>query len=66
MMKNMTTENERLKTQCDALLLGLLGSEELIERWWAGDNIYFGLQSPASVFEKNPRAVYDYIVSFCF
>ena len=64
-MTTEMTDNEALKSRCDALLLGLLGSEELIERWWAGDNIYFGLQSPASVFEKNPRAVYNYIISFC-
>jgi hypothetical protein len=62
----MTDEQYKqlLKKRCNDLLLALLGSELLREVWWVSFNKGFDGQTPADVFEKNPLAVYNYIVAF--
>lgn len=68
MMSTTTVTEEQykqhLKKRCNDLLLALLGSEMLREVWWVSLNKGFDSQTPADVFEKNPLAVYNYIVAF--
>ena len=39
----------KLQKQCDALLLSLLGSNELAEEWWESPNKGFDGQKPIDV-----------------
>jgi hypothetical protein len=53
-----------LKMDIDKMLYALLGSNELVERWWTGPNHFFGLKTPYEVFEKNEagrQAVLKYV-----
>ena len=43
------------------MLLALLGSEPMVERWWNSGNKAFALESPASIYERNPDFVINYI-----
>ena len=46
------------------ILLSLLGSQELVERWWATPNKAFDLEIPDDLWHTDRRSeVYNYIVS---
>lgn len=62
---NHTTDKDVLRKRCDAMLMALLGKDQLVDMWWASDNIYFGLAKPSAVFDDNPQAVYNYLVTHC-
>ncbi len=57
---------DKMKAQVDAMLLGLLGSQELVERWWNGENWHFNLKRPVVVWSKDPDEVYAYVAGFCY
>ena len=52
---------ELMRKRCDAVLLALVGSTELAERWWISYNKAFN-QSPEKEFENNPNEVYNYLM----
>ena len=58
----MTPENYRFC--CNALLVALLGSHEMAQRWWTSQNYHWNLQTPETVFDTDPRAVYTYLLNF--
>ena len=41
-----------LRKDVNDVLLALLGSEELVQRWWTGDNVAFGFVPPQSVWDQ--------------
>lgn len=51
---------DRLKKQCDAILMALLGSQELVDNWWIGFNREFD-DKPINVYEKYPQRVKEYL-----
>jgi hypothetical protein len=58
-----------LKIDCDAMLLGLLGRKDLVETWWTGPNLHFGLQHPIDVFNSGAagrQSVYSYLGEHCY
>lgn len=50
----------------DELLLSLLGSQDLVDKWWNSDNTYFQGDTPEQVFRSNPQQVINYINQFCY
>lgn len=52
---------DKLKRQVDAMLLAMLGSEELVMRWWHSQNFHFNLEKPYIVWETDPEAVWRYV-----
>jgi hypothetical protein len=55
------------KQNCDLFLKGLLGKDELVEKWWESKNLGFDNQSPQQVFdsgEKGKEQVFEYIMSY--
>lgn len=46
------------------MLLALLGSEPMVERWWNSSNRAFALETPASIYECNPDFVINYISQY--
>ena len=56
--------NVLIKIDIDKMLYALLGSDELVERWWHGANHYFGLKTPYEVYQTNEagrKVVLDYV-----
>ena len=52
--------NEKLKRENDALLMAMLGSKELVEKWWHSPNKGFDMAHPADV---DPKQVQEYLIS---
>ena len=46
------------------MLLAMLGSEELCQKWWNGLNLAFDSQCPNEVYTTDPEKVYTYVLSF--
>ena len=47
-------------------LMGLLGSKELVEKWWDSPNKNWDLKTPREVYEQNGEEVFDYVIFFCY
>ena len=45
------------------ILFAMLGSEELVTKWWSSPNKAFDLKTPTEVFAKNKDAVVTYILN---
>lgn len=49
------------RADLDEMLLGLLGSPQLVKRWWQSPNLAFDLQTPDQVWSNDPDQVRQYI-----
>ena len=47
-------------------LYSLLGSDDLVSRWWHTPNKNWNGETPYSVWSRNPEDVEKYITFFCF
>jgi hypothetical protein len=45
------------------ILLSLLGSQSLVDRWWVSPNKAFEMATPKDTHEKEPKKVIDYILT---
>ena len=54
---------EILQSECDALLLALLGDADLVDRWWVGDNKGFGGRKPIDV---DITEVHEYLIRYAY
>jgi len=45
------------------VLLSLLGSHELVNKWWKSNNKAFDDETPENMFAKQPERVINYIKS---
>lgn len=50
-------------TQLNLILLTVLGSTDLVEKWWNSSNKEFGLNTPREIFDKEPKRVIEYILT---
>jgi hypothetical protein len=48
--------------QCCVALLAMLGSQLLVQRWWAGANSAFENRTPWQVYRVDPQRVCDYVL----
>lgn len=53
--------NKIHKENADIILKSIVGSDELVATWWKSQNYYFNLETPESVWEHTPAAVYNYL-----
>jgi hypothetical protein len=51
-------------SECNARLFSLLGSTELVTRWWNTTNQAFGMKTPEEVFQDQPGYVLSYLRRF--
>lgn len=61
MTQNIQKEN--IKKRCDALLIALTGSHELVKSWWDSPNKAFNNQKPIDVFDTEYNSVYNYLMN---
>lgn len=52
---------ELLQNRCDALLIALVGKEDLVSKWWNSQNKAFD-KTPREQFDKDPKSVYNYLM----
>ena len=45
-----------LRRDVNEVLLGILGSEEFVQRWWTSDNAAFGFVPPQYVWDQGDEA----------
>lgn len=64
MTKNYTQpELQQMMENVDSILLSLLGSNVMIDKWWTGQNIAFGLKTPMEEwYHGDPVKVYRYVI----
>lgn len=59
----------KLRQQVNAILRALLGSDELVQRWWIGENLHFNLKCPQEVWdssEEGQQEVANYVFTHGF
>jgi hypothetical protein len=49
------------KENANLMLKALIGSDEFVAAWWTSPNLFFNLKTPETVWESNPKSVYDYL-----
>ena len=49
------------RKEINCLLLPILGSDELVEEWWASPNLAFDSQSPKELLATHPEEVLNYV-----
>lgn len=57
-------EKKELFKQVNTMLLAMLGSQKLVDRWWNSQNFYFNLEKPYLVWEYDPQSVYNYVCGY--
>ncbi len=50
----------------DEMLLAMLGSQELVNKWWSSPNKAFDLLTPQQAFNSNPEWVVAYILKHSY
>lgn len=57
----MIQPKKPIKELLGDLLMPLLGSQELIDMWWTGQNRAFDFKTPNEMFEIDQHKVIDYV-----
>jgi hypothetical protein len=52
------------KRKLNIMLFTLLGSDDLVNRWWESPNLAFENKTPNQVYEENQRQVIDYVLGY--
>jgi hypothetical protein len=50
-------------SQIDRILMALLGSRSLVNRWWNIPNKAFGMKTPKDVYIDDPEKVSQYVLN---
>lgn len=53
-----------MKEKINRMLLAMLGSDDLVEKWWNSPNLYFEGITPNEVYAENPELVRNYVFSY--
>ena len=59
-------EKDMTKQELNERLFRILGSEDLVSRWWHSPNKNWNGETPYSVWSRSPKDVEKYITFFCF
>lgn len=51
-----------MKDKCDIMLMAMLGSQEMVDRWWKSPNHAFNRLTP---LEVDIEDVYSYLLGMC-
>jgi hypothetical protein len=56
--------HNRIKNKINVYLIAMLGSQELVSRWWVSPNKAFDMMTPLEMFDRNSNVVYTYVSTF--
>ncbi len=51
-----------VKEKLDVILFSMLGSKELVEKWWVSPNKAFDMHTPLTLMEDKKHEVIDYVL----
>lgn len=51
-----------VKEKLDVILFSMLGSKELVEKWWVSPNKAFDMRTPLSLMDDKKHEVIDYVL----
>lgn len=54
------------RAELDRHLFALVGSESLVEQWWATPNRQWRGREPQAIWEQDPDEVINYVMRFCY
>lgn len=59
-------EDDNLVEYCDRLLFSMLGSYELVDKWWKSPNKAFNMTCPSNVWmeENGKEAIKNYLETY--
>jgi len=52
------------KRKLNIMLFTLLGSDDLVNRWWENPNLAFEDKTPNQMCEEDEQQVIDYVLSY--
>ena len=55
---------DKIKRKLNVCLFAMLGSDDLVNRWWESPNLAFENKTPNEVYEENEQQVIDYVLSY--
>jgi hypothetical protein len=55
---------DNTKQDLNTCLFAMLGSDELVNKWWESPNLAFEGKTPLEVFEIDRQDVIDYVLSY--
>ena len=55
---------DNTKQDLNTCLFAMLGSDELVNKWWESPNLAFENKTPNEVYEENEQQVIDYVLSY--
>lgn len=56
--------HNRIKNKINVYLIVVLGSQELVTRWWCSPNKAFDTMTPLEMFDRHAEVVYNYVTTF--
>ena len=51
-----------VREKLDVILFSMLGSRELVEKWWVSPNKAFDMRTPLSLMDDKKHEVIDYVL----
>ena len=52
------------KRKLNIMLFTMLGSDDLVNRWWESPNLAFEDKTPNQMYEEDEQQVIDYVLSY--
>ena len=66
MLKKLTNVELQMyssvREKLDVILFSMLGSRELVEKWWVSPNKAFNMNTPLALMEDKKHEVIDYVL----
>jgi Protein of unknown function (DUF2384) len=56
--------HNKIKNHINVALMAMLGSQELVSRWWVSPNKAFDMMTPLEMFDRHAEVVYNYVNTF--
>lgn len=52
------------KRKLNIMLFAMLGSDDLVNKWWESPNLAFENKTPNQMYDEDERQVIDYVLSY--
>jgi hypothetical protein len=52
------------KRKLNIMLFAMLGSDDLVNKWWESPNLAFESKTPNQMYEEDEQQVIDYVLSY--
>lgn len=56
---------EQMRQRCELLVVANVGQQQATQ-WWASPNKAFDMYSPQTMWSKDPKMVYQYLMHYAY